>query len=197
MIQFPPADPSVSQQLPNLESFGAAFKSHSATLKERFFKYERIQVYQEPGNKSWEAYNRGDLSAAWDKLGDFIAQDRDLFVAICQKDIPMVRVRAVELPLSHYLKWEFRSYPVTCRWGSRILIVDLTGKERDRELWNSSDFILFDRRSVLVHNYDRSGILQGGWVVEAPAAVQAYVAFAKRLVSMAVPLAMFESMGGR
>lgn len=186
---FPPA-PDRSASL-NDEEFRAAFDRYWRSLETRFFKFERLQTYQEAGNASLQAFLEGRRSEAMELLGDYRHGDAEYYEAACRKDVHVVRVRAVEQPLSPYLQWEFASYHVSARYGERILVIDLT-EESAAEASAASDFLLFDTRVALVLNYGAGGLLRGAWLLDSPQHVQPYAELAARLIRAAVPLAVFE-----
>ncbi|MFI0711760.1 DUF6879 family protein [Streptomyces inhibens] len=73
------------------------------------WKLERQQNFQEPRNKSWQAFSRGD----WSEALRLIGQGRDAHLELSRKAEAhrshFFRVRVVEKPLTPYLEWELTS----------------------------------------------------------------------------------------
>ena len=187
---FPP-DSAVSRKL-SLEELGPIFRDFYSRIENRVFKLERIQSYTEPDNSSYEQFKKGNWDAAIDLIPEIRMRDANLYMSLFQRNIHWVRVRAIELPPSSYLKWEFKTYNETARYGEKILVCNLM-HDRSREmLWNTSDFMLFDHLGVLIHDYDANGLLTGAWLVEDADLIQHYNAVAREFVKSSVPLAVFE-----
>jgi hypothetical protein len=195
MLEFPPHISTFSRRL-DRQQFRQAMEHFWSRLHRRFFKLERLQSYEESDNASFIAFQQGNVAKSLELIADARAKDADFYIDGARRGLLDVRMRAVVLPLSRYLSWEFQTYRVSSRWGERILIADITGAPRTSELWNSSDFLLFDDAAVLVHDYDPAGVLHGGWLIEARESVEPYMRLASSFIDAAIPLAMFERKQG-
>ncbi|WKZ57688.1 MAG: hypothetical protein QY326_03215 [Bdellovibrionota bacterium] len=100
----------------------------------------------------------------------------------------------MELPLTPYLNWEFLTYQVTARFGQRILVTDITNDAPSSQIAKESDFLIFDNKAVLAHDYSRDGLLQGAWLIEDPQAVERYVHFFQEARARSIPLGAFERL---
>ncbi len=171
--------------------FRATFRTFIPRLQHQFFKFERLQEYSEPGDPSYEYFRKGELTSATKHLEDRLAAQGDFYLRLCRENIPFVRVRALEFPISAYLEYEFNSYEISARYGERILIVDLSSPSAAPYVY-SSDFVMFDDVAVLAHNYSETGLLKGAWLIDDSHNVRPFVEFANHLIAASVPLAMFQ-----
>lgn len=171
--------------------FSAAFKRLWHDLEERFFKFERLQAYQEPDDPSFRAFLQGDLEEAEQLLKHRILDQAQSYTKIIQNNVAAVRVRAIERPFTDYLLYECLSYPISAQLGERIVMADFGELDVDDDRFQTSDFLLFDNRSVLVHDYGDDGIFKGGWIIENEDVVAKYSAIATSLISISIPFAVF------
>lgn len=127
--------------------------------------FERRQFYAQPGDPSYDAFMNGDLPQSVQHLELAIAVQGPLYSSLFTKGADFVRVRAVELPLSPYLRdYEFPAYRISSRYGERILVLPLSEFKSDSGFFSASDYLLFDASAALIHDYDQSGFLRGGWL---------------------------------
>lgn len=88
-----------------------------------FWKFERQQFFQEPGDDSWEAFARG----AWHEALRLIeARRADLEAEhrkVAEHGFRVHRVRVVEEPIIPYLQWELHLLRLREQCGSRIRVV--------------------------------------------------------------------------
>jgi len=146
------------------EIFLKAWKSTNAL----FFKYEAHQYYNQPDDPSFEALTEGKLYKAARLISEQIMADKHLYESAKAHGVRLVRVHAIKLPLSYYLQYEFMSYLTSQRLGEEIRVVDL---HKVKEI-GIRDFLLFDDRFALVHNYvPPTNTQDGGWLVEDPTAL--------------------------
>jgi hypothetical protein len=188
---FPLSPDAISQKL-TPKDFSIAFRKLWAELSHKFFKFERLQSYQEPENPSWSAFQRGNHQRARSEMLEARAKDAPRYIDACHKGIQLIRVRAIELPLSAYLKWEFETYKISAKYGERILVIDLTDGEFGSEFKQSMDFNLFDDVAVLVPTYDSGGKLDGAFLIDDPEHVERFGNFSRELIKRSEPLAVFE-----
>lgn len=173
------------------EEFYSVFDSLWQKLQFRLLKFERIQSYEEPENPSFVAFKRGNIEEANRQMFASRARDGRFYVEACQRDVQMTRIRAVELPLSSYLRWEFQTYQITARFGERIAIADLSKPGTER-LAQAIDFNLFDRSAALIPKYGPDGKFIGADFIEDVDDVSELHDFARYALAHSVPLAVFE-----
>src|SRR5947209_2446694 len=109
---FPLPPDAISKRLTPEES-SLLFETLWEKLSHKFFKFERLQSYQEPDNSSLQAFLARDYELARREMIEARAKDAKLYIELCRKGIEFVRVRAVELPLSDYLRWELETYQIS------------------------------------------------------------------------------------
>jgi hypothetical protein len=106
----------------NLPAYYADFRQRFDDAEE-FWKLERRQVFAEPGNESWEAFDRGD----WVESLRLIEQRREGLAdyQLRNESRGMVnrRVRIVSLPPTPYLHWELRMLRLRDRYGQPVRVV--------------------------------------------------------------------------
>jgi len=182
----------------NEAEFSSMFSDLWDKLHHCFFKFERLQAYEEPNDPSYQAFIAGDLKLALKHLEERIAQQATLYNGIAQKNINLIRVRAVELPLSDYLQYEFKSYQLSAKYGERILIIDITNPNDNikLELSNLTDFLLFDDYAVLIHKYNKNGLFQGGWLADKPNDIEFFLKISQEAIKISIPLGTFEKKMG-
>jgi hypothetical protein len=88
-----------------------------------FWKLERRQTFREPGDDSWEAFDRGD----WPKAVQLIDQRREAFQDDARRLTAMgltsYRVRVVAEPLTPYLQWELYLLRLMGECSDKIRVV--------------------------------------------------------------------------
>jgi hypothetical protein len=195
----PPATVIKDSKRLNLEEFGAQFATAWSRLGERFLKLECWQEYQElEAAESQNAYNRGDIDLARNLLCSEAESDRPLYQDVKRRNIDYARIRLVHLPLTSYLNYEMMAYVVRAKLGENIRVarfpkaVPLPSEEY-------FDFLLFDRRIALIHDYgsDEVGVQSGGWLVNNPESIELLEGIALTVLRDAVPIEQFLEARGR
>src|SRR5260370_40474431 len=99
-----PLDGAVGERM-ELPAYYADFLENYAHTRD-FWKLERGQVYAEPGNDSWEAFDRGD----WDGAVRLLEKGREDLAAYfgegAGRGTVGRRIRVVTVPPSRDLQWE-------------------------------------------------------------------------------------------
>lgn len=99
-------DRSSGQRL-NLAEYREDFRKRFWTITEHdFWKLERIQTFREPGDESWEAFDRGDWPTALRLIEERRAAFEDDARRLGEIGLTSYRVRVVAQPISPYLQWE-------------------------------------------------------------------------------------------
>ena len=124
-----------------------------------FWKLERGQTFAEPGNASWEAFDRGD----WDESLRILDAERPAMrerqQLIAEAGFTTRRVRIVEFPITPYLQWELHSLAIRDECGGPVRVLpatDIADVETDGalpEITTVGDDVLY--QAV----YDGSGVL--------------------------------------
>lgn len=156
-----------ARRLQDAEAFFALFPSAWRSLRREVWKLETRQVYQEPGNPSWELLVEGDLAGALALIPSVRQVDVDLYNSLAERGVEFLRCRPVQLPLTSYLEWELGCYDFNAKHGEKIFFVD---RNESSELFDSyalHDFLIFDDHLALVHDYDDKGLIRGGWEITA------------------------------
>jgi hypothetical protein len=176
----------------SMAQFGAEFMRHWAGVERALVKSECWQTYLEPATRSWQAYQRGDFAAVPGLLSAEADTDQPIYDAAVKNDTPFVRVRAVRPPLTEYLMFEMWNYVVRAERGETIEVAVIPADDL-RPLPNHSyfDFLLFDDRAALVHDYGLDGLQVGGWVTTSPMSLRRLAETADFVRRNAIPLEAF------
>lgn len=161
-----------SQYFTSPEDFYTNFPSAWKTVGSQVLKLETRQFYYDPNwveaNKSLELYNQGKVEEAIKLLYYFRSSDVELYQSLRERKIDFIRCRPVEFPIIEYLKWEIECYHFNSFYCEKIYF----SKKSDLEdIFNNvakHDFMVFDRKTALIHDYNNYGEIQGGWLVVDP-----------------------------
>jgi hypothetical protein len=141
-----------------LPAYYADFLAHYARSTE-FWKLERGQVYAEPGNESWKAFDRGD----WDEALRRIEVRRGTLVNENQEDaargMHSWRVRIVALPPSDYLHWELYSLKVRDESGEPIRVLTDSDVAEAEDQGPLPDICTMDAGVMYQVIYDANGVI--------------------------------------
>jgi len=192
MTLFPPSPDLRARRLDSLDSFLRVFDALWPRLQSRFFKYERLQSYEElPGTESWDAFKAGDSDRVAKLMPRSYLKQMPLYRDMLLKRFHYDRIRMVEKPLSDYLRYEFQAYPFNAMFGERVMVIDLN-RDRVKAMYEKTlDFMLFDDFGVLINDYGTTGNLQGGWLLDSQASLKPYIDLAESTYLHAVPLGYF------
>lgn len=156
----------------NVSDFFKAFDDPWAKVRGQILKLETKQTYKEPGNASYEALVRGDFELALKLLPKVRTEDDELYQTLAEKKVDFIRCRPVVRPISNYLKWEIECYKLNELQGERIYF---TEQSEIFDRYALHDFMVFDRFGVMVHDYDETGEIQGGWAIRDSALIDALI----------------------
>jgi uncharacterized protein DUF6879 len=154
-----PLGDAVGERL-ELPAYYADFQREFRHAKE-FWKLERGQVFAEPGDPSWEAFDAGDWDEAMrlleERRQDLKRYHKETTAAGTQTG----RIRIVSLPVTPYLQWELHLLKVRDETGGPIRILDVSAvaEFEDRgplpEIYTMDDTVMYqavyDDRGVLEH----------------------------------------------
>lgn len=124
-----------------------------------FWKLERGQVFAEPGDASWEAFNSGD----WDESMRLLEERRDdlkrYHDETAAAGTATCRIRIVALPPSPYLQWELQLLKVRDETGGPVRVLDESAVARLEDLGPLPDIYTMDRHVMYQAVYDELGVL--------------------------------------
>jgi len=184
-------------RLLSMPGFGEEFRRHWASVEHRLVKSECWQSYLEPDTRSWRQYQLGNYAAVPGLLEEEARFDQEIYEAAVKNETPFIRVRLVRFPLSKYVTFEMWNYMVRARFGETIEIAAAPEND-DRSLPNHSyfDFLLFDDKAALIHDYGLDGLQVGGWVTQSPSTLRRLAETANQMRQAAVPLDVFLARHG-
>lgn len=156
----------------DLEEYLADYQQAAGTLEGTIWKAERAQTFQEPGNPSWEAFQRGDWADALalaergrEELTAYFDDLRSCGSRLC-------RVRIVERPITAYLQWALHVVRLRAKAGEQVRVViadDIATLEAD--LGPVPELLIMGRRVGYVVDYDDDGVARGAHRFDDPAAI--------------------------
>lgn len=174
------------------EDFNEAFLFFWENMCLGFQKLEVRQWFSEPEDPSFQAYARNDLALARQELRSRISDQRDLYDQISQKNLPLIRMRFVEMPLHPYLEYEFISYPISASFGERILVLQKSNVDNDiLQDPYFRDMNFFPGVGLLLHIYDDSGVQQGGYLVTSAVELSLVEKLFSKLFPVTITLGSF------
>ncbi|GAA2574936.1 hypothetical protein GCM10010435_58410 [Winogradskya consettensis] len=167
----PLLDAVVTEYLP-LEEYIADFTVVSADLAGDIWKSERAQHFREPGNKSWEAF----VAGRWDEALEIAEADlpklEAYFADLAQRRSRFFRVRAVESPVSEYLRWELHVLRVRAQAGERIRIADPAVTDLTEAKYGTvPELLILGDAAGYVVDYGGDGAPRGAAKFAQPAAI--------------------------
>jgi hypothetical protein len=145
-----------------LAAYRADFARHFWTIDRLgFWKLERQQHFEEPGDDSWEAFARGDwaesLRLLEARLADLEAEHR----RIAQHGFAVRRVRVVEEPIISYLQWELHLLHLREQSGSGVRVVRAEQVARYEATAPLPELCTLGTDVMYEVIYDERGILDG------------------------------------
>jgi hypothetical protein len=154
-----PLGDAVGERL-ELSEYYADFQRKFRRTRE-FWKLERGQVFAEPGDASWEAFDAGDWDEAMRLLEVRRADLKRYHEENAAAGTQTRRIRIVSLPVTPYLQWELHLLKVRDEAGGpiRILsasaIADLEDQGPLPDIYTMDDIVMYqavyDERGVLEH----------------------------------------------
>jgi hypothetical protein len=173
-----------------LHAYYADFQKNYANIKE-FWKLERGQVYAEPGDVGWEAFNSGDWEAAMSLLESRREDLTSYFQEQVARGTVGRRVRIVSLPPTPYLQWEMHVLRLRDELGEPMRIlqdVDVAGLEDEGPL---PDIYTMDRQVMYQAIYDDDGVLEHALKYTGQALVSRCRDFIADLYARGEPISSF------
>jgi hypothetical protein len=155
--------------------------------KKESFKLEVLQTYVEDGISDWNSLNGKKLSKLLPKAQKEILKQKKEFDDCFKKGVKIKRVRYIHFPLDKYLIYELSSFQAAVDIGEDIDVIEGEKKTINIDITYFKDFLLFDKRKILVHNYI-DGKLCGAFFSEDPTEVAPYLEVRKQVLKSAIPL---------
>jgi hypothetical protein len=152
-----PLGDAVGERL-ELPEYYADFQ-HDFDHAQEFWKLERGQVYAEPGDASWEAFNRGDWHEAMRLLEARREDLKRYHEATAAAGTATYRIRIVSLPPPPYLQWELELLKVRDETGGPIRVLDENVVARLEDHGPLPDIYTMDRDIMYQAVYDEHGVL--------------------------------------
>ena len=153
-----PLDRATGERM-ELPAYYADFQENYARTR-NFWKLERGQFFAEPGDESWEAFDRGE----WEEAMRLLESRRpDLASYIGEhaaRGTISRRIRIVRLPPSPYLLWELRLLKIRDESGGPIRVLldhDIAGLEDQGSL---PEIYTMDDNVMYQAIYDDKGVLE-------------------------------------
>jgi hypothetical protein len=153
-----PLGDAVGERL-ELREYYADFRRNFPHARE-FWKLESGQSFAEPGNASWEAFNRGDWAASLRLIEDLRGDLKEYFREVEAAGTSTYRVRIVSLPLTPYMQWELHVLRLRDEAGEPMRILldsDVAAAEDQGPL---PDVYTMDCDVMYQAVYDRLGVLE-------------------------------------
>jgi uncharacterized protein DUF6879 len=125
-----------------------------------FWKLERQQTFEEPGNDSWEAFRGGQWDESLRLLEAGRTQLAEYHRRIEQNGFLARRARVVEEPLSDYLQWELHALRIRDQCGGPIRVTSADLVARYEEDGPLPEICTLGNRVMYQALYDDQGVLE-------------------------------------
>jgi uncharacterized protein DUF6879 len=153
-----PLDGAVGERL-ELPRYYEDFQRNFRRARE-FWKLERGQVFAEPGDPSWEAFDAGDWDEAMrlleERRGDLKRYHKENASAGTQTR----RIRIVSLPVTPYLQWELHLLRIRDETGGPIRIMRASDVTEFEDQATLPDIYTMDDTVMYQAVYDERGVLE-------------------------------------
>ncbi|ANZ39033.1 hypothetical protein BBK82_26135 [Lentzea guizhouensis] len=132
------------------------------TGRSGFWKLERLQHFEEPGDESWVAFSEGDWDRSLALLDERRSALRAHYAKISNAQFETWRIRIVESPLTDYMQWELHLLHLRDQLGGHTRILpahEIAQFEQEGllpELITLGDDVMYE---IL---YDENGLQEGG-----------------------------------
>lgn len=153
-----PLGDAVGERL-ELPAYYADFQRQFRHAK-AFWKLEREQVFAEPGDASWEAFDAGD----WDEAMRLLEARRQDLKRYHKENTAAGtqtrRIRIVSLPVTPYLQWELHLLKVRDETGGPIRILDVSDVAEFEDHGQLPEIYTMDDTVMYQAVYDDRGVLE-------------------------------------
>lgn len=145
-------------ELLDLPAYYADFEENFHHAQE-FWKLERGQTFAEPGDASWEAFDRGD----WEESMRLLEERREDLIKYHKEaadaGTSTYRIRIVSLPLTAYLQWELNLLKIRDETGGPIRVLDASNVSRFELQSPLPEIYTMDSSVMYQAVYDSYGVL--------------------------------------
>ncbi|RCG31891.1 hypothetical protein DQ384_09015 [Sphaerisporangium album] len=149
------------EQLSSEEYLEDFYPRFWAIGEQDFWKFERLQSFQEQGSDSWEAFKRGDWLEALHLIEERRDSLKEYYERVSSSGFTTYRVRVVEEEITPYLQWQIHSLKQRAELGEHIRIIgqaDIGAFERDGRL---PEIVTVGTNATYQVLYDHTGVLTG------------------------------------
>jgi hypothetical protein len=142
----------------DLSAYYADFREHFFHARE-FWKLERDQSFAEPGDPSWEAFDRGDWAESM-RLLETRRADLERYHQECRAaGTSTHRIRIASLPLTPYMQWELNLLKIRDETGGPIHILNISDIEELEDQGTLPEIYTMDNTIMYQAVYDEHGVL--------------------------------------
>lgn len=127
-----------------------------------FWKLERLQHFEEPGDESWVAFDEGNWHRSLTLLEQRRSALRAHYARISTSGFETWRIRIVEHPLTDYMQWELHLLRLRDQLGGHTRIVHANEIERLEESGRLPELITLGDDVMYEILYDETGLQEGG-----------------------------------
>ena len=173
-----------------LPAYYADFQEHFANTRE-FWKLERGQVFAEPGDASWEAFNRGHWEESICLLEDRREDLEKYHQESAEAGTITRRIRIVSLPVTPYLQWELHLLKIRDETGGPIRILQAVDVADLEDQGLLPDIYTMDSTVMYQAVYDNHGVLEHALKYTDKALVGRCRAFIAGLYGRGEPISEF------
>jgi hypothetical protein len=142
-----------------LAAYYADFQQNFGEARE-FWKLERGQVFAEPGDASWEAFNHGDWDEAMRLLKDRRKDLKRYHRENARAGRITRRIRIVSLPATPYLQWELHLLRLRDKTGGPIRILQASEVADLEDQGPLPEIYTMDATTMYQAIYDDHGVLE-------------------------------------
>lgn len=162
-------------------------------VRAQILKFEREQFYSEPDKPWGVALERGDLPAALGLIQQLVDENAGDYEFLKSKGVEFIRCRPLKFPATDYIKWEVQVYRRTSEVYENIYWCLYIQLDEVFDKYALNDFMIFDARFAVVQDYDRNGLLMGGWLVDKVDDILALLSLFAFIKANCLPLKLLES----
>ncbi|MEV0593181.1 DUF6879 family protein [Nonomuraea cavernae] len=138
-----------------------------------FWKLERQQSFQEPGDDSWEAFAASDWKKSLQLLEERRGALQDYYHRIAQAGFRTWRVRVVGESITPYLKWELRLLRLRHEYGGSVRVIGAAAVRSLESQGQLPELVTLGSDVMYEVLYDEHGILAGGRRYTDPSLIEA------------------------
>lgn len=174
----------------DLPAYYADFRRHFVRAR-KFWKLERGQVFAEPGDASWEAFDQGD----WEESLRLLEERREDLKRYHQENAAAGtatrRIRIISLPVTPYLQWELHLLKIRDETGGPIRILQADDVADLEDQGPLPEIYTMDRDVMYQAIYDERGVLERALKYTDKAVVSRCRDFIAHLYARGEPISRF------